>query len=290
MADGDAQAHAPPAPIAWALIALGIALGAACVMLGPKAAAGVPLQSELGMEAVFFLAIFLPLMLIGLMFARLDGFPALRLGASPARWAATGLLTGCLGVGMTAGYAALAGSLARGAGSDAGAAAYLIGAILILIQTASEEVFFRGWLMRAVERRGGVAAAVALSAILFSGFHVIGGARSLITLVNLLLGGVWFALLALRSGGLVAPVLAHFGWNAAEEMGMGLIPNPGTSGFGAFVDWDLTGSPLWGGTVEGLNASIGMTCVLAALIVPLIWRPANAVAAHAPRPPGRAAG
>jgi membrane protease YdiL (CAAX protease family) len=166
--------------------------------------------------------------------------------------------------------AALAGSLVSGTGGHAAPLALAAGVMVILFQTTSEEVFFRGWLLRALERRIGAIAAGGLSALLFAAFHVLGGARAPMSLGNLLLGGVWFGLLALRSGGLAAPVLAHFGWNASEELIAGLSPNPGTGSFGAIADWDLVGDPLWGGTEDGLNSSIGMACVLIALTLPLL--------------------
>ncbi len=103
-------------------------------------------------------------------------------------------------------------------------------------------------------------------------------------LVNLMLGGVLFGLLALRSGGLAAPVAAHFAWNATEDLGFGLVPNPGIGPLGALVDLDLAGPAHWGGSEEGLNTSVGMTVVLAALVVLLLARsvrskPAAAAAA-----------
>jgi len=43
--------------------------------------------------------------------------------------------------------------------------------------------------------------------------------------------------------------------------------------FGAIFDFDLVGSALWGGSDEGLNASLSISFVLVALILPLImWR------------------
>ena len=87
--------------------------------------------------------------------------------------------------------------------------------------------------------------------------------------MNLTLGGVLFGLLAWRSGGLGASIAAHAGWNWAETILFGLDPNPGTGGFGAIHDLDLVGAMRWGGSTEGLNASLAMTIVLAALILPL---------------------
>jgi uncharacterized protein len=112
---------------------------------------------------------------------------------------------------------------------------------------------------------------VLLSALAFSGFHLwAGGASDPIALANLMLGGLWFGLLAQQSGGVIAPIAAHLGWNAAEDLGFGLLPNPGLGDFGALANYDMIGSVLWGGSEEGLNSSIAMTLVLTALVIPLL--------------------
>lgn len=258
---------------------LGLTLSAVLILFGPALAMKAPIESEAGMTALIYAVIFAPMLLIGVAFAWIDGFSAFRIGEAPGRWAAIGLATGVVGLGLSAAFAALAGSLVAGPGAPLGGA-ILIGVLMILFQTGSEELFFRGWLFKALDGRIGVIAAIAVSSLLFTGFHILGGARTPMSLLNLLLGGVWFGLLAWRSEGLVAPLLAHFGWNATEELVAGLTPNPGSGVFGALMDWDLAGSPLWGGTEEGLNTSIGMAVVLVALIVPLVWRPEAAATAE----------
>jgi membrane protease YdiL (CAAX protease family) len=97
-----------------------------------------------------------------------------------------------------------------------------------------------------------------------------GGARSPTTLINLFLGGVLFGILAARGGGLAGAIAAHFSWNWSEQILLGLDPNPGVGSFGAWLDLDLAGPALWGGSEEGLNASLAMTMTLLALLVPLI--------------------
>jgi uncharacterized protein len=92
------------------------------------------------------------------------------------------------------------------------------------------------------------------------------------SLLNITLAGGWFGLLAWRTGGILAPTLAHAGYNWAEEMLFGATPNPGISPFGALFDVDLTGPVRLGGSADGLNASLLLTAVLAAIILPLLLR------------------
>jgi uncharacterized protein len=143
------------------------------------------------------------------------------------------------------------------------------GSALLLFQTAAEEFFFRGWLQPAIAKHGGPIIGIGGAAIAFSLLHVYGGTSNPMSIVNLALGGTFFGLLAWRTGGLAAPMAAHFAWNWSEQVLFGLDPNPGVATFGALTDHDIIGSALWGGSEEGLNSSLAITFVLIALIVPL---------------------
>ena len=59
-------------------------------------------------------------------------------------------------------------------------------------------------------------------------------------------------------------------WNGTEQLMLGLDPNPGVGSFGTLLDFDLTGPSIWGGSEEGLNASLAMSVALAVLLVPLV--------------------
>lgn len=156
-------------------------------------------------------------------------------------------------------------------------ASLLLGAVVIFFEAGVEEICFRGWLQRRLAARISPAAAVTAAAVAFSLLHVFGGARTPLSLVNIFLAGLLFGLLLLRTGSIWAAIWAHAGWNWAETGLLGLSPNPGASSYGSIVDLDLVGAHIWGGSVEGLNASIAITVVLVALILPLLaMRPQTA--------------
>lgn len=252
-------------------LAAGIAVAVAAILFAPEWVATVQTESPVLLNALFYGAIFGPMAIVALAGGWITGMlPGS--GSQPARWVSISFASGAAGLIVAACYAWLAGSAVPGAGGTLQMGAFLAGALIIGGQVAAEELFFRGWMQPLLARYAGPIAALMLAAIAFAGFHMLGGARSPLTLLNLLLGGVWFGLLGWRSGGLIAPVAAHFGWNAAEQLVLGLDPNPGIGDFGALADWDLTGAVMWGGSAEGLNASIAMTFVLAALLVPLVLR------------------
>ena len=262
-----------------ALLALVAAMGVGAVIVyfGPGFAQSlVPMLSDEQqqnvplLETVFSLVIFGPLIavaLIGGVFMRVN---PLQLGQKKLKMAAVGLAVGSFGVLVATGYAALHGTLGRGVEVGQSTSVLLWGLALILLQTASEEIYFRGWLQPVVARGWGAGAGIVVAALAFAALHVMGGARSPTSLVNLFLGGLLFGFLAHYGRGIAGAVAGHFAWNACEQIFLGLDPNPGLGSFGALVDFELSGSPLWGGSEEGLNASIAMTFALFALIVPLL--------------------
>jgi len=199
---------------------------------------------------------------------------------APMRQTAIGLAIGIgllLGVGGQ-GYAVFATWLSNHLADpinpvERGTVLMLLGgSALLLFQTASEEFFFRGWLQRALGKHFGDFSGIAGAAIAFALLHVYGGTRDPMSILNLALGGGLFGLLAWRTGGIAAPMAAHFAWNWSEQILFGLDPNPGVATFGAITDHDIIGSALWGGSEEGLNSSLAITFVLIALIVPLVRR------------------
>lgn len=201
-------------------------------------------------------------------------------GPAAGRDAGIGVLLGLAGIGLAAAQAIVAGTLTAadaGVGEQSGGGGWLmLGLLAIIVQAGGEEFAFRGWLQPLLLRAGGVLPALLLPTLAFMMLHLVGGARSPIAMTNLFLGGLWFALLALRSGGIALPAAAHIVWNASEQLLLGLDPNPGVGTYGAFVDFDLVGNGLWGGSDQGLNGSLGTTAVLIAMILPLaVWqRPA----------------
>lgn len=192
-------------------------------------------------------------------------------GPDIAHTAGMGVAMGAGGVVVCVVYAAMAGGLTRQPGTpDIGL--LLIMTPLILFQCVIEEIYFRGWIQPVLTRAFGPLIGVGVTAMAFAALHIPGIAQSLLSVVNITLAGLLFGLLAWRTGGLMAPMAAHFAWNWTESLGLGLFPNPGVDPT-AIVDLDLTGPALWGGSPEGLNASLAATFVLLALCVPLLlWR------------------
>lgn len=269
MAEAPARLHGT----ALAALAAVVALCGAAVTFGPVAAAALlgeeSAASLPAMESVFTLAIFVPLIVLGIAGAAACGVDALRPGEHPLALGLLGATIGLAGLVVTIVYASVAGTLTEGTASGTSAGLLMWGATIVLIQTSGEEILFRGWLQPVLQRAWGMPAAIGVTAIAFAGLHVMGGARSPVTLANLFLGGVMFGILAAYGRGIAAPIAAHFAWNGVEQLGLGLDPNPGIGSFGALLDLEMAGAQQWGGSAEGLNASVAMTVTLVMIVVPL---------------------
>lgn len=269
---------AVPRPWGALVAAIGIAGG---IVFGIQSlAARLPMPQDVAQarlfDAGFTLVLFGLLGGCGLVLALRRGGVAALIGPRPLAMAGLGAAIGLGGLFAAFAYARIAGVAVPVTAASAGAGALLLGTVATIVQTAAEEVYFRGWLQRALGDAWGPAPALLVTAIVFAALHLLGGARAPLSLVNLLLGGLLFGLLAQRSGGIAASTAAHLSWNWSEQLLLGLDPNPGTGSYGALFDHDLIGAPLWGGSPEGLNASIAVTLVMAALLLPLAtWRRAS---------------
>lgn len=258
------------------LLGVAVLLCASIVAYGPAVAESLirylpatAQQNMAAIETLFSIVIFGGLLLFAAIGGAVVKRSAFQPGRAPAQAVAAGLALGLAGVLLATLLAAIAGSLRSSDAPARDSTLLAWGIAVVLLQIVSEEAFFRGWLQPMLVARWGRFAGIAVAALAFAALHVMGGARSPISLVNLFLGGLLFGFLAAHYGGIAAAAGAHFAWNASEQLLLGLDPNPGLGSFGAWLDLELAGVARWGGSDEGLNASVGMTFALLALLAPL---------------------
>lgn len=257
------------------ILLVALALIAATILLGPTIAekaivaiAGNEASAPVA-EAIFNAIVFGTLLVLGVVGAFVSRVNPFAAGRRPLAMLGLGLFVGLFGVTVTTGYSGIVGALSVGAPGYGGVSMLAFGAAVVFLQASAEEVYFRGWVQPALAKAWGPAAAVILAAAAFSVLHILGGARAPLTLINLFLGGILFGLLAAYGRGLLGAVAAHFAWNGAEQLILGLDPNPGVSTFGSVFNFELIGAQSWGGSEEGLNASFAMTLTLFAVVIPL---------------------
>ncbi len=222
-------------------------------------------------EAIGLVSLFLPLLVCGLIGALWLGGGGLAMGRSAVANVLAGFLIGAAGLAASFALAAGIGNAVQGtSGATVTGTSLLIGSVGILLATGAEEVFFRGWIQSGISRIWGKWPALLLSAALFAAVHRIIGPIAPMSFANLFLAGLLFGMLFDATGGLGAPVAAHFAWNWTESIGLGLAPNPGVGSFGSFADFDLQGDVMLGGSLEGLNPTYAVAAVLGILCLLLL--------------------
>lgn len=205
---------------------------------------------------------------VGLASAAVEGRSALRLSLKWPSQVVVGLILGAAVLLSGVAIVWLAGGVAPAAGPDPAATLFGIGlsASLTIFQCLSEEVYFRGWLQPSLCASWGPWLGLAATSLIFGGLHLIAAAHSPLAFANLVLGGLMFGLLALRSGSLVAAVAAHAGWNWTESGALGLTPEPG----GSLIHLRVQGVGLLSGGIDGMNGSLAMTLSLSFAVCSLI--------------------
>jgi uncharacterized protein len=127
-----------------------------------------------------------------------------------------------------------------------------------LLQAVSEELLFRGWLLSRLNLQFGATAAIIVSAAIFSITHGLNPDTTPIAYFNLFLGGIWFALLANRFGGVAVPVMAHLAWNWLEGSFFGLASKGDDPQGGSVLNFGFTHPTLMAGPGTGLNDGLAL--------------------------------
>lgn len=261
------------------LLASGVAVAALLILGGPVAAEWVIARMDPGIdialvELVYRIAIFGSMIMAAFAMAKLWRTPRPAAGTSLLVKGMASLGLGLAGLGIAVVLCALAGTVLPLRPPPLQLWVLLTGSALVIFSAVAEEFYFRGFLQPAMVGHLGPVGGIALTAAAFASIHILGGASNPVALLNLFLGGLFFGLLAWNQHGIFAASTAHAGWNWAENIGLGLVPNPGFGPYGALADIELVGHAWWGGSDDGLNDSIAMTIALASVIaitLTIIW-------------------
>lgn len=130
-----------------------------------------------------------------------------------------------------------------------------------------EEALCRGFMMSALKPTRNKWVVLLLPSVLFSLLHFFNPAFSLLAFINIILAGVFFSLLFLRTGSLWAPIAAHFAWNwfQGSVYGMNVSGNVGDL---SLLECDpVVGGTLWHGGAFGAEGGLVASLVLLAGIV-----------------------
>lgn len=145
-----------------------------------------------------------------------------------------------------------------------------------MIQGATEEIMFRGWLMQLIASRHGLIAAIAINSIIFALLHagnIKPSPELAFAMVNLVLFAVMISLYAIKEGSLWGVCAWHSAWNTLLGVGFGLDVSGERVAVKSLVI-DLApaqGAPWWlTGGAFGPEASVATSAVLLAGVVFLL--------------------
>ena len=137
----------------------------------------------------------------------------------------------------------------------------------IVLQSASEEVLCRGFLLGALKKRIPVPAAVFISSSVFVFLHFLGMLSCepeyfLVGTINLYLISILFSVLTLKRGNIWMACGLHFAWNYVLNNVMGLTVSGCESLSDGPLAFGVNGGNLLNGGAYGIEASILTTVVL----------------------------
>ncbi len=85
--------------------------------------------------------------------------------------------------------------------------------MIALTPAICEELLFRGYVQRQIERSGGVAAGVLITGLIFGAYHL-----QITKIIPLVVLGIYLGYITWRSGSILPAVIVHFANNAAAVM------------------------------------------------------------------------
>lgn len=136
-----------------------------------------------------------------------------------------------------------------------------------IVQSATEELLTRGWIMPKVAARYGIFAGVAINVAIFAALHVLNTGISVIAIVNLILIGVFFSIYAIKEGSIIGVSAIHAAWNFTQANVFGFVVSGMKSPGGTIVRSTLDNN-IWSGGKFGPEG--GLICTLV-IVAALIW-------------------
>ncbi|WP_343685480.1 type II CAAX endopeptidase family protein [Asticcacaulis sp.] len=146
-----------------------------------------------------------------------------------------------------------------------------------MVQGATEEVAFRGYLMQVVASRHGIFWGIGVSMVLFSALHAANIPPSnelVLGLTNIVLVGIFFSLYAIHERSLWGVCAWHSAWNFLLGAGFGVeVSGQALDVDPLLIDLQNTRAPWWiSGGQFGPEGSIVTSAVLLAGISYLVWK------------------
>ena len=142
--------------------------------------------------------------------------------------------------------------------------------LFFIVQSFSEEIIFRGFLIPMIQYRLGTMTALIISSLLFFAVHLGNPNASLLGMINLICGGVLMGLLFLKYKNIWMPTGFHASWNFVQSAFLG-FPVSGLE-IHSLVDLEETGNDYISGGAFGYEGSLVSIIILILTIIYLLKR------------------
>lgn len=150
------------------------------------------------------------------------------------------------------------------------------GLLLYIVVGISEEMFFRGYCLNALQQMGNERTAIIGSALLFAFVHFTNPNMSVIGLINIFVIGALFGAMRMKTGNLWMPIGFHIAWNYFQGNIFG-FPVSGTVPHGIYK-LDGIHSIYWSGGAFGPEGGLVATILIVIMFFVVGKYPAGATA------------
>jgi membrane protease YdiL (CAAX protease family) len=132
-----------------------------------------------------------------------------------------------------------------------------------IVQGASEEIMTRGWLMQMTGNKHNIPIAVFISSTLFAALHLGNNGINYLSLINLVIFGLFASLFVIWEGGLWGICALHTSWNWAQGNIFGYQVSGTIPMGGSILKSEIvSGQDLWTGGIFGVEGGLICTVVL----------------------------
>lgn len=139
-----------------------------------------------------------------------------------------------------------------------------------MIQSATEEIIARGWLMNVLGARYTPAIGLIISSVFFGLVHLGNPGVSFIAILNIILIGLFLGMYVIKTNDLWGACGIHAAWNFAQGNIFGFEVSGGDILIGSIVDLNLKGNELISGGIFGPEAGLGATIVVSICAI-IVW-------------------
>mgnify|MGYP000902493869 FL=1 len=141
-----------------------------------------------------------------------------------------------------------------------------------IVQSSTEEIITRGWLMHIIGAKHNQALGFIISSILFGVLHIFNPGVSLLSILNIVLVGFLFGLYVIDTKDVWGACGLHAAWNFAQGNIYGFNVSGISSSTDTLISFTSKGTDILTGGAFGPEASIFTTIVLLIGIVALVLK------------------